>query len=333
MNTSELNQEVNIITYFRLHSSTNTAAEYILYNYKNSSTTIYVSSVYHEGDNIKLLKPTQESLNILKKIIQNLISVNPNSFVFSQNKYEYIDMDKLNDKNIVQAEYQKIQLTDSQYQIMLENKYLMYPYSNMTKSKKNKGKKNYNALSDVISIVVSIVFLVLLLGGLIAYHFDFNALKDGVFGIDGIKYYLSTFDLNLNNYLILQVSIVSLLLSAIAYKTENSHLLSMWFWVFLLLVLSFISYALLNNYVSASAGLINFIKESVIYSSIASIIITIPYVLCKEVVSLVTEKLEICNFITYYAIFYILFTISFIGLGLFYNGYLFEYVQTFINKI
>ena len=330
--TMQMNIE-NIITYFKLKNEKNEMEEFLLYNNGVDRTNINVAKVIRENNVTKLVKPSQETLPILKKIIQNLISHSPNAFVFSQNKYQYIDLYYFNNKQIESVDSQKILLTEEQYSNMLNCKFLMYPYDNLSKSKMVKAKSKYNALSDTISVVVSSILLLLIIGGLVAYQFDWDLIKNNVFNIDNIVRELATFDLYIHNYLIIQLAIGTLLLSIISYKSVKSNPILNWIGFTLFLIFLFLLWNQLGDAKSFGTDLVDSLKIISIYSVCSSIILTMAYVLCKEVVTLITDKLSFCNFVTYYAMYYILFTFSFIGLGLFYNSYLLEHVTELIIKI
>lgn len=329
--TMQMNVE-NIVTYFKIKNEKGQMEEYILYHNGVEKTCIHIARVVRENHTTKLVKPTAETLPLLKKIIQNLISVNPNSFIFSQNKYQYIDLYYFNNKQIEQVESQKVQLTDEQYSRMIGCKYLMYPYDNMTKNKAIGGSK-YNALADTISIAVSSVLLLLIIGGLIAYHFDFDLLKEGMTNFRSIITETLSFDLYVHNFLILRLAVISLLLAIISYKSEKSNPLVNWFAFVIILLIFYVIWYLSQGYVKLGDGFGTFFKQLSIYTLFTGTIFTIAYTLSKEVATLITTKFSFCNFVTYYTIFFLLFAFSFIGVGLFYNNYLFEHVLKFVAKI
>ena len=327
-------QEVKVLTYFKMKNETNIESDYIIYtDIENEGTNVYISGVFYEDDHVKLIKPIPESLNPLKKIIQNLISNNPNKFIFSQNKFQYIEVEKLNNKIVEKIEFQRISLNMDQYKNMLSSAYLTYPYSNLTDIKKPEGfKGKYNAMADTISIVVSSVLLLLIIGGLIAYQFDWDLFKNGVFNIDKILTNFLTFDFYVHNYLIIQVAILAFVLTLLAFNSEKSHPILFWF-ITTLVIFSIYLLWLNVNKVPVFDHFNLYFKTIGVYSICISLVITIPYVLCKEVTSIITNKLSFCNFISYYTIYFIMFAFTFIGLGLFYNNYLVEHVTKFISDI
>ena len=330
-----IEQEIKLLTYFKLKNYANIESEYIIYtDVGNADNAIYLAGVFVEDTSIKLVKPVPESLEILKKIIQNLISNNPNSFIFSQNKYQYIELKSLETKIIEKIECQKIQLTSDQYNNLYNSKYLTYPYSNLTNAKKPEGfRGKYNAMADSISIAVSAVLLLIILGGLIAYQFDWGMLKAGVFDFDGMMQDLVSFDLYVHNYLVLRLAIISFFFALIAFNSEKTHPITVWFVLSVIFIATIIIWALAKKYISINDGFIEFLKAITVYSICASTIFTLVYSLCKEAISLITNKLSFCNFITFYLLFFLMFTFSVIGLGLFYNNYLLEHVQEFILEI
>lgn len=330
--TMQMNVE-NIITYFKLKNINGEFEEYILYHNGIDRNNINMAKVVRENNITKLMKPSTDSLDILKKIIQNLISVNPNGFVFSQNKYQYIDLYYFNNKQVEVVDTQKVQLTDEQYSNMVKCKFLMYPYDNLPRKRMADSKTKYSALADTMSLVISSILMLLIIGGLVAYQFDWNLIKDGVFNLNNIVRELSLYDLYINNYLIIQLVIFTLLLSIIAYKSESSKPIIAWFGFTISLIVIFVLWNQLSDLKYFGTDYLNSIKVISLYSICSSTIITVAYTLCKEVVTLITKKFSLCNFVTYYAMFFILFTFSFIGLGLFYNNYLLEHVMELITKL
>lgn len=328
-------QEVKLLTYFKIQNNENLDTEYVLYTDSISNDgKIYISNVLHEADNISLVKPAPDALETLKKIIQNLISNNPNSFIFIQNKYKYIEVEKLDNVVINKIDCQKIMLNQDQYNNLLASDFLTYPYSNLTNIKKPDGFFGKNcALVDTISIVVSIILLLLIVGGLVAYQFNVDNLVNGVFNIDNILIRLATFDLYINNYLILQLAIVSLIFTVISFNSDKNHPILFWIFGTMIIMLIYVLWVKVNGYNYFSYNYFNFIKKIFIYSVFISLIFTICYSLCKEVTYFITNKLSMCNFISYYTIYFLLFSILFMGLGLFYHTYLFEYVQKIVDVI
>lgn len=326
-------QDVKVLTYFKINNENNLSSEYVIYtDVVNEGENIYVANVFHANDKIRLVKPMPEILGTLKKIISNLISNNPNNFIFSQNKYQYIDIKTL--QNVEKVECQKIKLTEEQYRNMVTSNYLTYPFSNMTNVKAPDGfKGKYNALADTISIVVSAILLIIILGGLTAYHFDWNSFKSGVFDFNGIMKSLLRFDLYVHNYLILQIAIFAFLLSLISFSVEKTKPIMVYFTSLIVVIIIYIIWMKANGYIDFNKYFFDSFKILAIYSVFIALILTICYSLCKEVTILITTKFSFCNFISYYTIFFILFTISLIGLGLFYNGYLVEHVEKFISSV
>lgn len=323
----------NIITYFKVKNINGDFDEYVLYHNGVDRNHINMAKVVRENNITKLMKPSSESLDILKKIIQNLISSNPNGFIFSQNKYQYIDLYYFNNKQVEIVDTQKVQLTDEQYSNMIKCKFLMYPYDNLPRKRMANSKTKYNALADTLSLVISSILMLLIIGGLVAYQFDWNLIKDGVFNINTIIRELSLYDLYINNYIIIQLAIFTLLLSIIAYKSESSKPILAWFGFTITLIIIFMVWNQFNNLKLFGTDYLDSIKVISIYSACSSTIITIAYTLCKEIVTLITKKFSLYNFVTYYAMYFVLFTFSFIGLGLFYNNYVLEYVTKLVIKV
>ena len=331
-NTNDIKQEMKILTYFMIKNNMGSESEYVLYNYEDNKNIIYISGVFHEGDNVKFIKPTVEALPDIKKIIQNLISHSPNGFVFSQNKYQYIDVKKLNDKTIENVDTQKIQLTDIQYDNLLNSKYLMYPYGNLITISKDSKEKN-SLLPNKISMIVSSIILIVLFGGLISYQFSFDNIKDGLFNFDYTMTNLLTLTIYINNYLIIKLAVVSLIFSVIFYNTEKEHPIITWIVMTLLLIIIYIIWYKIKGYIEFDKNFIDFIKGLSIFILFISLVFTLAYYVSIGISKLITEKLKLNNFITYYTISFFLFTFTFIGLGLFYNNYLLDHVQEFVLKI
>lgn len=147
-----------IITYFKIRNN----KEYVIYTKDNELNSIYISSVSNNGE---LNKLDSEELPILKEIIKNLISSNPDSLLFSKYSYQFISLSILSGKNIVFEGSQKIQLTDTQYTNLLNNRYLKYPYNNIsTNDKKDNKKKNNDKLIITVFILLMIVGVSLYIG-------------------------------------------------------------------------------------------------------------------------------------------------------------------------
>lgn len=117
-----------ILLYFKILNISD-FKEYILYSKENEINSVYISSVFHEGENIKFIKPELSELDNIKKVIQNLISSTPNNLVFSQLNYQVVDSNVFSGKNIVFVESQKVQLNDTQYNNFVNNKYLKSSYN------------------------------------------------------------------------------------------------------------------------------------------------------------------------------------------------------------
>ena len=320
-----------ILTYFKINSN-NKKVEYVLYSKENEINSVYISNVCHTEDGFKFIKPHQEDLDKLKKIVQNLISTNPNVFIFTQNKYQFINYVLLANKNISFEEYQKVQLTDTQYSNLLTNKYLKYPFGDVDVIEPS--KREFSVENDKKAIIISSIILVLFFGLLI---FNIPNFIDIIFKKDLMCLSIATF--NLQNifeiskvipYFLFQMSVLTLIFAVISYTSEEKHPIIFY------LIGVIIIYAISMIYLDSIHILgIKFLHKYVIkifgiYALVHSVIVTLSYYGAKIITTIVTEYLKVKNFVTHYTIFLAAFLFLVIGITLFYNNTLYDDVNKFI---
>lgn len=320
-----------ILTYFKINNN-NKEVEYVLYSKENELNSLYISNVYHTENGFKFIKPHQEDLDKLKKIVQNLISTNPNVFIFTQNKYQFINYVLFANKSISFEEYQKVQLTDVQYSNLLTNKYLKYPFGDVDVIEPS--KREFSAENDKKSIIISSIILVLFFGFLI---FNIPNFIDIIFKKDLMCLSIATF--NLQNifeitkvipYFLFQMSVLALILAVISYISEEKHPII--FYLVGIIVIYSISMLYLDSIHILNIKFLHkyIIKTFGIYALVHSIIVTLSYYGAKIVTIAATEYLKVKNFITHYTIFLAAFLFLLIGITLFYNNTLYDDVNRFI---
>lgn len=317
-----------ILTYFKIKNNQDIDVEYVLYS--KEPNTVYISNVNHTDDGFKFTKPNTDDLDTLKQIIKNLISINPNDFVFTRNKYQFITYGIFKDKKIIFEEYQKVQLTESQYTNLLTSRYLKYPYVNMTDLVDNELSIKNNNISMAISGVALLIFFGILIFNIpnfinIFYRKELICLFGASFNLQ----YLFEIE-HVVPFFLFQMSVIILILSIISYYIEEKH--PVIFYLSSVVLIFIISISYLNSLHLLKFSIITekLFKIFIIYAIIHSIIVTITYYASKTVTLMITNYLKIKNFITHYAVFLTIFLFLLIGITLFYNYTLYNNVNSFI---
>ena len=321
-----------ILTYFKIKNNQDIDVEYVLYS--KEPNTVYIANVNHTDDGFKFTKPNTDDLDTLKQIIQNLISINPNDFVFTRNKYQFITYAIFKEKNIIFEDYQKVQLNETQYNNLLTSRYLKYPYVNMKDLVDNDFSiKNDNIAMAISGAVLLIFFLVLI--------FNIPNFFKLIFKKDLISTFIASFNLqtifetsNIIPYYLFQMSVIVLILSVISYYVEEHH--PILFYLSSVFILSVVSLIYLNslNLIQFSIMTEKLFRVFIIYALIHSIIVTITYYTSKILTSMLTNYLKIKNLVTHYAVFLVIFLFLLIGITLFYNHTLYNNVNNFmINHV
>ena len=82
-------KEIKILTHFKFDTDQDYNTEYVLYtDSEHEGVNLYLASVFYDNEKINFIMPDREKFEDLKKIIENIISNNPNNFIFSQRKYK-----------------------------------------------------------------------------------------------------------------------------------------------------------------------------------------------------------------------------------------------------
>ena len=331
-------KNIKILTHFKFDTEEDYNTEYILYtDSENEGINLYLAQLLYENDKVEFKMPKKEKFEDLKKIIENLISNNPNSFIFSQKKYKYVGMEALEIRSLEEVETQKIQLNEDQYKNLTNNKYLSYPLNNMLNAKiKDKEYNKKNIIGTIIGSIVLVLFLgITLLCDPNLSHNIFNFDRVGCIMTDSIYNLKTIAEYGIPSTTILHLGIFALALSLFSFYYDESKPVLSYFLSFLfLIILSILFYGHLNFIDLASLGdEIIKIKILVLFTLINALILTICYQAFKGITLMITDALKIKNFIVHTAIFLPLFLIGYIGLIIFYDYNVYENVLEFITKI
>lgn len=331
-------KEVKLLTHFKFDTGVDYDREYILYtDSENEGANLYLAGLFYDNDKINLIMPEKEKMEDLKKIIENLISNNPNNFIFSQRKYKYIENADLETKNIEEVETQKVQLTANQYNNLVNNKYLSYPFSNMLNSNSVKNVE-YSKNKNIYTIIASII-LVVFFAGLMLFESD---LSKNLFDFDKLGMIITSFQFDaVANYygitssVILHLALVTVILALFSYYYEESKPLMFYILSYIFLfIFSILYYSHMKMIDLAHLGdYTNIIKSIAIFTVVNALIITITYQVFKSITLLITDTLKVKNFTVHLAIFLILFMIGTIGLMLFYDYNIYKHVAKFVTDI
>lgn len=308
--------DVLALTYFKLKekmfSSSIEDNEYVIYTIPQDTKlrTIYLAKLIID-DKIKLVLPSKEELELLKKLIENFLSSRIDEIQLIKNKYEYIDINKLENIQIIEESNQKIELSTEKYIKLLSNKYLTYPKLKILNveeiMKEGYDKNNKEAIH--ISLLALLVYFVIIV--IIHIVLMFNGLGP-----------ISLF--KLSGPTIIMWSLVIALISMTAFNFEEKTGFESWFITFLII---FIFIVLL----SAIQGLL-LIPAITLMSLVYSIIFTIPYVIAKRISFKVVNKYKARNYLTYFCIYLIPFASMFLIITKLYNSLLYKYINQILDK-
>ncbi|MBE6159531.1 MAG: hypothetical protein E7157_00570 [Lactobacillales bacterium] len=306
--------DVLVITYFKLKekmfSTSVEDVEYVMYTIPQDTKvrTIYLSRLTIEN---KLILPSKEELESLKKIIENFLSSRTDEIQLVKNKYEYIDINKLENIEIIEESKQKIELPTEKYIKLLSNKYLTYPklkILNIEEIMKEGYEKNNKIAINICTKVL------LIYSGIIA-------LLHIILMINGLGQ-LSLFKLS-GPTIVLWTLVISLI-SMTAFNFEEKSSIESWFIVFLIIFIFIIS-------LSAIQGMV-LIPPITLMSLVYSIIFTIPYALAKKISFKIVNKYKCRNYLTYFCVYLIPFASIFLILTKLYNSVFYEYINQILNK-
>lgn len=331
-------RDIKILTHFKFDTDADYNTEYVLYtDSEHEGVNLYLASVFYDNEKINFIMPDREKFEDLKKIIENLISNNPNNFIFSQRKYKYIDSNIFETKEIEEVEVQRVQLTQDQYKNILNNKYLSYPFSNMLK--KDSVKNMEYSKNKNIYIIIASIFLVIFFGSLMLFESD---LSKNLFDFDKVGMIIATFQFDsvadyygITSSVIFQLGLVTLVLALFSYYYEDSKPVMFYILSYLFLfVFSILFYSHMKAIDLAHLGdYNNTIKGLAMFAVVNALIVTITYQAFKGITVAITDVLKVKNFVVHYAIFLILFMIGTIGLMLFYDYNMYEHVAKFVTDI
>lgn len=306
--------DVLALTYFKLKqkmfSTSVLDTEYVLYTIPQDtkSRTIFLARLTIEN---KLVLPEKEELELLKKILENFLSSRIDEIQLIKNKYEYIDINQLEEKEIIEENKQTIELPTEKYIKLLSNKYLTYPklkILNIEEIMKEGYDKN-----NKIAINICTKALLVYLGIIALLHI--------ILMIVGLGQ-LSLF--KLSGPTIIMWTLVISLISMAAFNFEEKNGLESWFIIFLII---FIFIILL----SAIQGIL-VIPPITLMSLVYSIIFTIPYVIAKKISFKVVNNYKCRNYLTYFCVYLIPFGTIFLILTKLYNSVFYEYINQILNK-
>lgn len=323
-----IEEEVVVVTYFTLNktsflSRNAECAKYIIYADKldTDKKTLYLSKVFDIDNTINLILPEQKELETLKPIISNFLAEDSNVSVVIKNKYEYINIKELEDKQIIEVSGQKIQITKEKYLKLLANKYLTYPdmkLINMDEIQKE-GLDKYNKIARPISL------LLLLITFLLLTMFDTKDTSVNIFSLSLLEFLQTAY---------LAKFIILIVFSIISYNNEDKKIYFSFILITLLTMLLLFSIKyILPNKAEITVLPFNITELStislVIISLVYSIFLTIMYFISKKLSFIIINKIKIRNYLSYSIIFIILFVSLYFVITSIYV----DYLQEFINKI
>lgn len=309
--------DVLVLTYFKIKhkmfSSSTLDSEYVLYTIPQNTNErmIYLSKLSIE-DKIKLILPTEEELELLKKIIENFLSSRTDEIQLIKNKYEYIDIKKLEEIEITEEKTQKIQLSTEKYIKLLSNKYLTYPklkILNMEEILKEGYDKNNEEAIHICFLGLVIYFILTLIIHIILM---FNGLgKISLFTLSGPT--------------IIMWTLVIALISMAAFNFEEKTSIESWLIVFLIIFIFILILSLIQKTIT--------IPTITLISLIYSVIFTIPYVIAKRISFKIVNKYKARNYLTYFCIYLIPFGSIFLILTKIYNSIFYKIINEILNII
>ena len=335
-------REIKILTHFKFDTDEDYNTEYVLYtDSEHEGVNLYLARLFYDNNKVEFIMPDREKFEDLRKIIENLINNNPNSFIFSQKKYKYIGMEALEIRSLEEVEFQKVQLNPEQYKNLVSNKYLTYPLNNKvstTAMSNPKYTKNNKLFTIISSIVLALYLCVLLLLEPDLSHnlFNFDKLSAiiATFNFDKISLY------GITPAVILHLSVVTLILAVFSYYYEESKPVMFYLLSFLFLFVfsvifyshtsSILPYKLIDlNHIGDYS---NVLKGLAVFAAVNALIVTIAYQAFKGITVTITEDLKVNSFVVHYTIFLVLFMIGTIGLMIFYDYNIYEHVAKFVSN-
>ena len=321
-------EEIVVITYFTLNktsflSRNAESAKYIIYTDKldTDKKTLYLSKVFNIDDTINLILPEEKELNVLKPIISNFLAEESNISVVIKNKYEYINVQELENKKIIEVNGQKIQITKEKYLKLLANKYLTYPdmkLINMDEITKE-GLDKYNKIARPISLTI------LLLYSLLMVMLDTKDTSVNIFSLGIVEFLQTSY---LSKFMLL------IILSIISYNNEDKKI----YFSFIICLLLTMAGLFGIKYVLPDPSIITILPFDItkitalallIISVIYSVLITIMYFVPKKLSFIIISKLKIRNYLTYCMMYLTLF----VSLGFIITTVYTDYLQVYIDKI
>ena len=329
-------RDIKILTHFKFDTDQDYNTEYVLYtDSEHEGANLYLASVFYDTDKTNFIMPDREKFEDLKKIIENLISNNPNGFIFTQKKYKYIETKIFDTKEIEEVESQHVQLTNTQYKNLINNKYLSYPFSNMLKNKSVKNVKNTK--NSMLHIIISSIILILFFGGLLLLEPN---ISKNLFNLDPIGLIIYTFRIDVLGdapeiipSVLIHMGLLTLILAVFSYYYDESKPIMFYILSFIVLFIFNILYFSHISKISINNISLTILKMNAVVVAVNTLILTICYQAFKGITITITDALKVKNFVVHYAVFLILFIVGIIGLMLFYDYNLYEHVLNIIEKI
>lgn len=286
--------------------------EYLIYTIPDESKekTLYLAKINHIDETIRLVLPNEEELKFLKELIENFLSDKFNLKILTRNRYEYIDIKKLENKIIEEKQCQKIKLSIEKYIKLLSNKNLTYPklkILNVEEIMKEGYDKNNKEAIPICIFALLIYFVLVVILHIILM---FNGLGQ-----------LNLFKLS-GPTIILWTLVISLI-SMVAFNFEEKSTIESWVIVFLTIFI----FTLLLNVIQG----VLLISTITLMSLVYSIIFTVPYVISKKLSFKIVNKIKARNYITYFCIYLIPFASIFLIVTKIYNGFISNIVSNIIN--
>ncbi|MBP3461888.1 MAG: hypothetical protein J6K21_05750 [Bacilli bacterium] len=306
-------KEIRLLTYFK-YGSSSSDKEFVLYteNNEDKERKIYLSEIEKTDAGLKFILPSKENLIKLKKIIKNFISKDFELSIVLQNKFKYLDIKNLEQKNIEEIENKTIILTKEQYIKLISNKYLTYPKMeilNMDEITKEGYDKNNKE-----AIPASLLTLLIYLIGILIFQI--------ILSFNGIP--VNTL-FKPNGPSIIVWSLVIAIISMIAFNYEEKRTIESWLIIFIITITIILIISLIQNNFQISRITLN----SLIYS----LLFLIPYTLSKKISFKIVNKLKCRNYLTYYCFYLVLFILVFIPLINLYNKVLINYINNIIEMM
>ena len=325
-------REINVLTYFKLYDDSDKLNEYLFYtkDLEDDKKTLYVANLEYKDNRIYLVKPADEIIEDLKKIIESLISDSTNNFVFTKCEYHYLDLDIIDEVYTEEKTVLKLGLTNDKFESLSNNKFLTYPFSNVTKSNL---KENEYLSNNFAAFLFSSILLILMYVGLIIYHFRSDEITKFM-DFDDMKTLFLFFKFNIDSLFIIKISIITMILSCIAYNNDDDHPGILFLFITLIFMIVYVIYYKTLGYLNLNDMSTMYVYKLILaISFVQSLIVTIPYVIFKKIINNITNTIKVKNYVTFHTLFLIFSIPVFLGLVKFYNIYLYDGVYSFIKGI